>query len=164
MELKLTGGSAEVCFGARSQNDGYVAAYEDGAISVYSVNDGDKVLLGTKSARLDNDKWYSLRIENDGGDARVYFADENDPSPLWADFTVNTDGRGNEYVIDMENINVKKLSLKEHELTVTENESVYVNPVEYASQPTVTYYKGVYYMYAQKRTPVRDSIPTVRTT
>lgn len=149
MELKLTGGSAEVCFGARSQNDGYIAAYENGAISVYSVNDGDKVLLGTKSARLDNDKWYSFRIENDGGDARVYFSDENDPSPLWADFTVNTDGRGNEYVIDMENINVKKLSLKEHELTVTENESVYVNPVEYASQPTVTYYKGVYYMYAQ---------------
>lgn len=149
MQLMLTGDNLEVCFGAKNKKNGYVAAYGDGEISVYSVTGGDRVLLGTKSACFEKEKWYSLRIENEGNDARVYFTDENDPSPLWADFTVNTDGRGNEYVIDMENINVKELSLKEYGRAAADNESVYVNPVEYASQPAVTYYKGVYYMYAK---------------
>lgn len=155
LELDLrVSGAAEVYFGAGSEQDGYSVAYSADAktLTLNELSGGTRTVLGTKSASMNAETWYTLKIEIADGQAAVYLNDDLSAAPLWAKFNVSLSGKGNEYLIDMDNTEVKNLKLNEYTKQEVKDDSVYTNPVDYAAEPSVIYYKGVYWMYAESET------------
>ena len=153
-DVRLTG-DGEVFFAAQSERDGYSVSYDATAksLTLNELSGGERTVLGTKSASMRAESWYTFKIEAAEGRAAVYLNDDLSAAPLWAKFELAAGRKGREYLIDMRNAEVKNLKLQEYAPpAAAEAESVYVNPVDYAAAPSVIYYKGVYWMYAESET------------
>lgn len=148
--FKCSKAKFSVIFGAENIEKGYSIEYlsDKELLIVYHLTNGSKKELYKKSCLLNDEKWYTFRLETFDDEVKIFINDEsNDDDTLpKLNFSIGYYNYG--LGINMKNCQVKDIYRHENKTPTERDESTFVNPVDFAVSPNVIYSKGIYYMYA----------------